>query len=73
MSVVGNLAALGHGAVSDEVVKNRFTNFAFEHYEIASYKSLLTLADLAGHTAGRSALETSLREAGYGGLDRRTH
>jgi ferritin-like metal-binding protein YciE len=62
MAMVGNVAALGHGTASDEVVKNTFANFAFEHYEIASYTSLLTLADLAGHSAGRSALETSLRE-----------
>jgi ferritin-like metal-binding protein YciE len=62
MSMVGNVAALGHSTASDEVVKNTFANFAFEHYEIASYKSLLTLADLAGHSAGRRALETSLHE-----------
>jgi ferritin-like metal-binding protein YciE len=62
MSLVGNMAALGHSAAPDEVLKNTFANFAFEHFEIASYTSLLTLADLAGHGAGRSALETSLRE-----------
>jgi ferritin-like metal-binding protein YciE len=62
MSLVGNVAALGHSTAPDEVVKNTFANFAFEHYEIASYTSLLILADLAGHTSGRSALETSLRE-----------
>jgi len=62
MSLVGNMAALGHSAAPDEVVKNTFANFAFEHYEIASYKSLLVLADLAGHGAGTTALQTSLRE-----------
>src|SRR4051794_25272384 len=62
MSLMGNMAALGHSTASDEVMKNTLANFAFEHYEIASYKSLLTLADLAGHTSGRSALEMSLRE-----------
>jgi ferritin-like metal-binding protein YciE len=62
MSIVGNLAALGHSTASDEVVKNTFANFAFEHYEIASYSSLLTLAELAGHTAARTALNASLRE-----------
>jgi len=62
MSLVGNMAALGHSAAPDEVVKNTFANFAFEHYEIASYKSLLVLADLAGHSAGTTALQTSLRE-----------
>jgi ferritin-like metal-binding protein YciE len=62
MSLVGNIAALGHSVAPDEVVKNTFANFAFEHYEIASYSSLLTLCELTGHSAGRSALETSLRE-----------
>jgi ferritin-like metal-binding protein YciE len=47
-----NVAALGHATGSGEDVKNTFANFAFEHVEIASYKSLLTLADLAGHSAG---------------------
>jgi ferritin-like metal-binding protein YciE len=62
MSIVGNLAALGHSTAPDEVVKNAFANFAFEHYEIASYSSLLTLAELAGDTAAQTALSTSLRE-----------
>jgi ferritin-like metal-binding protein YciE len=62
MSMVGNLAALGHSTASDEVVKNTFANFAFEHYEIASYSSLLTLAELAGDRAALAALNTSLRE-----------
>jgi len=62
MSVVGNLAALGHSTAPDEVVKNTFANFAFEHYEIASYSALLTLAELACDTVARTALNTSLRE-----------
>ena len=60
MSIVGNLAACGHSTAPDEVVKNTFANFAFEHYE--SYSSLLTLAELAGDSAARTALDTSLRE-----------
>jgi ferritin-like metal-binding protein YciE len=44
------------------VVKNTFANFAFEHYEIASYVSLLTLADIVGHGPARSALSESLKE-----------
>ena len=46
----------------DEVVKNTFANFAFEHYEIAAYKSLLTLADVTGHSAAVNALKQSLSE-----------
>ena len=62
MSLVGNLAALGHSTAPDEVVKNTFANFAFEHYEIASYTSLLTLAELTGDSAAPTALNTSLHE-----------
>src|SRR5690349_19556789 len=62
MSVVGNMAALMHTPAPDEVIKNSLANFAFENYEIASYKALLTLADLTGHSAAVSALQQSLRE-----------
>jgi len=62
MSLVGNVAAIGHSMASDEVIKNTFANFAFEHYEIASYSALITMSELAGHSAGRRALEASLRE-----------
>jgi ferritin-like metal-binding protein YciE len=62
MSLVGNLAALGHSMAPDEVVKNTFANFAFEHYEIASYMSLLTLSEMVGDSRGDSALKTSLAE-----------
>ncbi|MFC4166982.1 ferritin-like domain-containing protein [Teichococcus aestuarii] len=62
LQFMGNMAALAHAPASDEVVKNSFANYAFEHYEIASYKSLLTLAELVGHQAGLSALRQSLQE-----------
>lgn len=62
MSIVGNLAAMIHTPAGDEVVKNSFANFAFEHYEIASYKALLVLCDAAGHAAAAATLQTSLDE-----------
>jgi ferritin-like metal-binding protein YciE len=62
MSLTGNLLAIGHSTATDEVVKNTFANFAFEHYEIAAYKSLLVLADTTGHAPAKAALETSLKE-----------
>ena len=46
----------------DEVVKNSLANYAFEHYEMAAYKSLLALAEAVGHGAAASALTQSLRE-----------
>ena len=62
LSFLGNMLAIGHAAASDEVVKNTFANYAFEHYEIASYRSLLALADAVSHTAGTKALQQSLQE-----------
>jgi len=62
MSLAGNVMAIGHSTATDEVVKNTFANFAFEHYEIAAYKSLLVLAASISHAAGKSLLETSLKE-----------
>jgi ferritin-like metal-binding protein YciE len=62
MATLGNLMAIGHAPAPDEVIKNSFANFAFEHYEIASYQALLTMAEAAGHTAGASPLQVSLQE-----------
>jgi ferritin-like metal-binding protein YciE len=61
-SFMGNVAALGHATASDEVVKNTFANYAFEHYEIASYKSLLLVAEVAGQQASTAVLQQSLKE-----------
>jgi ferritin-like metal-binding protein YciE len=42
MSAFANITAIGHAAADDEILKNTFANKAFEHYEIAAYKSLIT-------------------------------
>src|SRR5690606_6084341 len=48
LSLVGNLAAMGHALAEDEILKNSYANFAFENFEIASYRSLILVADRAG-------------------------
>src|SRR4051812_16115796 len=63
-SFMGNVAALGHAPASDEVVKNTFANYAFEHYEIASYQGLLVVAEAAGQQASTSVLLSSQRPIG---------
>lgn len=60
--LMGNVAALSHAPMQDEILKNALANYAFEHFEIASYKALLTLADLAGDTLAPAALRQSLAE-----------
>src|SRR3954465_388472 len=61
-SVMGNMMALGHSMAGDEILKNTFANNAFEHFEIAAYKSLLTLCGPAGADSARALLEQSLKE-----------
>ncbi len=61
-SIMGNLAAMGHAVMQDEVIKNTFANYAFEHFEIASYRALIEMAQAAGDTAAPKLLEQSLNE-----------
>jgi ferritin-like metal-binding protein YciE len=61
-SFMGNVAALGHAPAADEVVKNTVANYAFEHYEIASYQGLLVVAELAGQGRSTALLQQSLQE-----------
>ena len=62
LSFTGNMAALAHVFAPDEILKNSFANFAFENFEAASYKSLLTLADAGGFQQPVSLLTASLNE-----------
>ncbi len=48
MKLVGNVQSMFHGAASDEVLKNLFTLYAFEHFEQASYLSLIAMAEECG-------------------------
>lgn len=60
--LMGSLAALGHTVAGDEIVKNTFANYAFENYEIASYKSLICVADATGQSSHVRLLEQTLGE-----------
>ncbi|PLC49070.1 hypothetical protein CR159_15025 [Pollutimonas subterranea] len=46
--------------VSDEVVKATMASYTFEHMEIASYKSLIVAAELAGDTETKRVCEIIL-------------
>jgi ferritin-like metal-binding protein YciE len=61
-SIRGNVAAIQHAMMQDEVVKNTFANYAFEHFEIASYRALIEMAEAAGDSASPRLLEQSLNE-----------
>ena len=60
--ITGNLAALGHTVMPDEVIKNHFANCAFEAFEIATYRSLIAMAEATGNGAHVSVFEQNLQE-----------
>ncbi len=61
-AAMGNVAAALHVPASDEVLKNTFANFAFEHQEIAAYTSLIAMARKLGDAASIPMLQQSLGE-----------
>jgi ferritin-like metal-binding protein YciE len=60
--IMGNMAAVAHVPMADEILKNTFANHAFEAFEIAAYKSLITMAEATGHSQFLAALRQSLEE-----------
>ncbi|KTT73770.1 ferritin-like domain-containing protein [Sphingomonas endophytica] len=62
LSMTGGMAAMTHSLAGDEIIKNSFANFAFEHFEIASYKSLLVLAEDGGFGQAMTPLRQTLDE-----------
>jgi ferritin-like metal-binding protein YciE len=60
--VSGNMGAIANAAATDEVVKNALADYAFEHFEIASYKSLIAAADAVGDTETTSVCRQNLKE-----------
>lgn len=61
-SLMANTQAMAHAMADDEILKNTFANNAFEHFEIAAYKSLLAMCGPAGMEQAKAPLETSLKE-----------
>jgi ferritin-like metal-binding protein YciE len=62
LSMSGGMAAMAHSVAGDEILKNSFANYAFEHFEIAAYKSLLVLAEDGGFATAAPLLKQSLGE-----------
>ena len=62
MSMAGGMAAISHTMAGDEILKNSMANYAFEHYEIAAYKSLITMAKSADGSSAIPMLQQNLDE-----------
>jgi ferritin-like metal-binding protein YciE len=62
MKFAGNLQPMMHMMAGDEVLKNTFASSAFEHFEIASYKSLIVMAKTAGDAQTAEVCQQNLSE-----------
>lgn len=62
LSLAGNMAAMAHLPAPDEIIKNSLANHAFEHFEMAAYTSLLTIAEVGGFAKATPMLQQSLTE-----------
>jgi len=60
--LAANLQGMAHMVAGDEVLKNLFSLFAFEHFEQASYRSLVTMAEAAGESSVAQSCREILRQ-----------
>ena len=58
MKLTGNLQSMFHASAGDEVLKNLFALYAFEHFEQASY----LLADRDGRGLGEPEVAPTCRQ-----------
>ena len=61
-SLVGKVSGVVHMTSGDEVMKNLLAAIGFKAYEIASYKTLIECAKLAGAPSDVTVLEQSMAE-----------
>jgi ferritin-like metal-binding protein YciE len=59
---VGAVQNLVTWMTSDAVIKDSIAGYAFEHFEIASYRHLIAMAEVLGETRIADACRTSLAE-----------
>lgn len=62
LSMVGNLAPLAYIFAPDNILRNSFANFAFENYEVASYRSLIATAEIGNFGYAIPLLQQTLDE-----------
>ncbi|NEX48784.1 ferritin-like domain-containing protein [Pseudotabrizicola algicola] len=62
LGVMGSMQTMGHSIASDEVLKNHMADYMFEHFEIAAYTSLISMARSLGLTTVIPLLQQTLEE-----------
>ena len=62
VKVAANIQGMLHAFASDEVMKHALASYAFEQFEAACYRALVTAAEQAGEREVASTCATILRE-----------
>ena len=62
LNFMGNMAALGNVMAADEILKDQMINYAFENFEVASYRSLIAMAEAGDFTDAAGLLRETLSE-----------
>ena len=62
LAAFGNALIMPQGMAGDAILKGAFASFAFENYEIAAYRSLITMCEFVDMPQFRPPLEASLNE-----------
>ena len=62
LNFMGNMAAFGNVMAADEILKDQIINYAFENFEVASYRSLIAMSDAGDFTEATTLLRETLRE-----------
>jgi ferritin-like metal-binding protein YciE len=62
LAAMGSMQAMSHAIASDEILKNTMADYMFEHFEVAAYTSLISMANLLGMASAVTRLEQNLAE-----------
>ena len=60
--VAGTVGAAVHAMAPDETLKNLYAGYAFQYDQIAAYRSLIVIAEAAGHADHAALFQTSVEE-----------
>jgi ferritin-like metal-binding protein YciE len=61
-SVAGRVGAAVHAIAQDETLKNLYAGYAFQHEQIAAYRSLAVIAEKGGGSAFVSSIRQAIAE-----------
>ena len=65
-SVAGVVAGAAHAVAGDETLKNLYAAYAYQHDQIAAYRSLIVIAEAAGQSAQVPEFKKTIDEEAKG-------